>query len=124
MLCRITGVPLMDGGTIRLPRLIGLSKAMDLVLTGRLVDSDEAMEIGLAQYIADAGTTAVEKAVDIAKLIASHPQECMRIDRRNILLNWEEERRLLSREFKDGYNYIRANGHQPSVARFVQKSKL
>ena len=83
--CRRFGVPLIDGGTVRLPRLIGLSRAMDMILTGRAVDSAEALAMGLANRVMEDGT-AVEKATELAALIASFPQECMRNDRMSALM--------------------------------------
>ncbi|XP_071102843.1 putative enoyl-CoA hydratase [Haliotis cracherodii] len=80
--CRRFGVPLIDGGTVRLPKLIGLSRALDLILTGRAVTATEAKEIGLANRVVSAGT-AVEEAVQLAKDIAKFPQECMLTDRRS-----------------------------------------
>ena len=85
--CRRFGVPLIDGGTIRLPRLIGASRAMDLVLTGREVGPDEALAIGLANYAAPAGQ-ALDRAVQLAKDIAVFPQTCMRADRLSSLRQW------------------------------------
>jgi len=85
--CRRFGVPLIDGGTIRLPRLIGASRAMDLILTGREVGPDEAMAIGLANYAAPAGQ-ALDRAVQLAKYIAVFPQTCMRADRLSSLRQW------------------------------------
>jgi enoyl-CoA hydratase len=80
--CRRWGVPLIDGGTIRLPRLIGLSRALDLVLTGRPVDAAEALQIGLANRVAPRGK-AREAAESLAREIAAFPQLCMRNDRRS-----------------------------------------
>ena len=76
------GVPLIDGGTVRLPRLIGLSRAMDLILTGRAVDSKEALSIGLANRVVPDGTV-LEAAEKLALEIASFPQECMLADRKS-----------------------------------------
>ncbi|HDP25127.1 MAG TPA: crotonase/enoyl-CoA hydratase family protein [Deltaproteobacteria bacterium] len=78
--CRRWGVPLIDGGTVRLPRLIGLSRALDMILTGRPVYSDEALAFGLANRVVDDGTS-LEKAQELAKELGRFPQTCMRSDR-------------------------------------------
>ena len=85
--CRRFGVPLIDGGTIRLPRLIGASRAMDLVLTGREVGPDEALAIGLANYAAPAGK-AMDRAIQLASDIAAFPQTCLRADRLSAMRQW------------------------------------
>ena len=82
--CRRWGVPLIDGGTVRLPRLIGESRAMDLVLTGRAVPADEALSIGLANRVVPSGT-ALPAAIALAAEIAAFPQTCMRQDRLSVL---------------------------------------
>ncbi|GII78885.1 enoyl-CoA hydratase [Sphaerisporangium rufum] len=78
--CRRWGVPLIDGGTVRLPRIIGLSRALDLILTGRPVAADEALAIGLADRVVDTGR-GVEAARRLAAQIASFPFECVLADR-------------------------------------------
>ena len=85
--CRRWGVPLIDGRTVRLPRLIGHSRAMDLILTGRAVDATEAHAIGLANRVVPTGTArqaAEELAADLARL----PQGCLRADRLSALHQW------------------------------------
>jgi enoyl-CoA hydratase len=80
--CRRWGVPLIDGGTVRLPRLIGLSRAMDLILTGRPVSAQEALGMGLANRVVPHGQ-ARQAAEALARVIAAFPQACMNADRRS-----------------------------------------
>ena len=100
--CRRYGVPLIDGGTVRLPRLIGLGRAMDMILTGRPVNADEALQFGLANRIVKKGTSR-EEAEKLAHEIASFPQICMRNDR---LSSYEQSgmdiEDALSNEFEYG----------------------
>jgi enoyl-CoA hydratase len=91
--CRRFGVPLVDLGTVRLPRLIGHSRALDLILTGRPVRADEALAIGLANRVVPPGQ-ALEAAVSLAGELAAFPQECLRSDRLSTYEQWglsEEE---------------------------------
>ncbi len=86
--CRRWGVPLIDGGTIRLPRLIGQSRAMDLMLTGRPVKADEALSIGLANRVVPAGQVR-DAAETLAREIAAFPQACMNADRMSAYQQWD-----------------------------------
>jgi enoyl-CoA hydratase len=81
--CRRWGIPLIDGGTVRLPRLVGEGRAMDLILTGRRIDADEALRIGLCEYVVPEGNSRA-KAEALAHDIARFPQSCMRADRRSV----------------------------------------
>jgi enoyl-CoA hydratase len=85
--CRRFGVPLVDGGTVRLPRLIGQGRAMDLILTGREVGSDEALAMGLVNRVVPVGA-ALEAAVAWGQELAALPQTCLRNDRRSALAQW------------------------------------
>jgi enoyl-CoA hydratase len=82
--CRRFGVPLIDGGTVRLPRLAGLSHALDLILTGRAVAADEALRMGLANRVVPSGTSR-PAAEELARSLAAFPQETMRRDRRSAI---------------------------------------
>lgn len=86
--CRRWGVPLIDGGTVRLPRIVGQGRALDMILTGRPVAADEAQRIGLAdRVVADGG--ALGAAVELAKQIAAFPQICMNSDRLSAYRQWD-----------------------------------
>ena len=85
--CRRWGVPLIDGGTVRLPRLIGHSRAMDMILTGRAVDAHEALAMGLANRVVPNGQSRTA-AEELAAELARSPQGCMRSDRLSALHQW------------------------------------
>ncbi|MFW9951336.1 MAG: crotonase/enoyl-CoA hydratase family protein [Candidatus Thorarchaeota archaeon] len=99
--CRRFGVPLIDGGTVRLPRLIGLSRAMDMILTGRAINAEEAFQWGLANRIVEDGTSR-EEAEKLAEEIAKFPQTCMRNDR---LSAYDQMGLPLKKAMKVEYNY-------------------
>jgi enoyl-CoA hydratase len=86
--CRRFGVPLIDGGTVRLPRLIGMGHAMDLILTGRKVEAAEALQMGLANRVVPTGQ-AREVAIALARQLAGFPQATMRDDRESALRQWD-----------------------------------
>jgi enoyl-CoA hydratase len=85
--CRRFGVPLIDGGTVRLPRVIGQGRALDLILSGRPVDAEEALAMGLVNRVVAVGT-ALEHAVEWGHQLAALPQTCLRNDRRSALDQW------------------------------------
>ena len=106
--CRRFGVPLIDGGTVRLPRLIGASRATDLILTGREVGPDEALSIGLANYAAPAGK-ALDRALQLANDIAAFPQTCMRADRLSAMRQWSlDMETALKAEIEGGLDVLKS----------------
>jgi enoyl-CoA hydratase len=117
--CRRWGVPLIDGGTIRLPRLIGQSRALDLILTGRPVDAAEALSMGLANRVVKKGE-ARSAAEALARELAAFPQACLRADRHSVLTQWSlEEPQALRREFEGGLEALRVEGVH-GAARFAK----
>lgn len=118
--CRRWGVPLVDGGTIRLPRLIGQSHAMDMILTGRGVSGEEAHRIGLANRLVEPGE-ALEAAVQLAGEIAAFPQRCMRSDRRSAHEQWSMPHQdALRRETELGWTTIQSGETLEGATRFAQ----
>ena len=113
------GVPLIDGGTIRLPRLIGQSRALDLVLTGRSVSAEEAHTIGLVNRVVPKGT-ALAGAVALAEGIARFPQACLRTDRRSLLEQWDMDfDAALQNELALGLKAVASGETQSGAARFA-----
>lgn len=116
--CRRWGVPLIDGGTVRLPRLIGHSRAMDMILTGRPVAADEALAWGLANRVVPPGG-ALAAARELASAIAVHPQLCLRHDRLSAREQWSlSEPDALLGELRHGMVPL-AQEALPGAARFV-----
>jgi enoyl-CoA hydratase len=118
--CRRWGVPLIDGGNVRLPRLIGLSHALDLILTGRGVSGDEALRMGLANRVVDPGA-ALPAAVELAKELAAFPQGCLRADR---LSAYEQSSMslpsALEMEVQRGMDVIRSGETREGASRFAE----
>ena len=116
--CRRWGVPLIDGGTVRLPRLIGLSRALDLILTGRPVAADEALAMGLANRVVPKGESRAA-AEALARSLAAFPQECLRNDRESALseggLAFEEAMR---HEFELGMRSLASEELAAGLKRF------
>ncbi len=117
--CRRWGVPLIDGGTIRLVRMIGHSHALDMILTGRGVSGEEALRIGLANRLVEGGG-ALEAAVALGKELAAFPQRCLRADRLSSYRQWNlglEE--ALRQETRGGLEVIRSGETLEGAQRFA-----
>ena len=116
--CRRWGVPLIDGGTVRLPRLIGLSHALDMILTGRPVKSEEAHMMGLANRVVPNGKSR-DAAEELARQIAGFPQECMRNDRLSAHEQFSlEADRAMRHEFDLGMKSLASGDLGPALKRF------
>jgi enoyl-CoA hydratase len=118
--CRRWGVPIIDGGTVRLPRLIGHSNAMDLILTGRGVSGDEALRMGLANRIVEPGR-ALEAAKDLARQLAAFPQRCLRSDRLSAYEQWDlSYPEAMATETSRGMEVINSGETREGATRFAQ----
>lgn len=116
--CRRWGVPLIDGGTVRLPRIIGMGRALDLILTGRAVGAQEALSMGLCNRVAPKGKGR-EAAAELAHEIARFPQLCMRTDRMSAYKQWDLDLvEALKNEGREGLQPLRAEA-RAGAARFA-----
>ncbi|WP_374594633.1 crotonase/enoyl-CoA hydratase family protein [Sphingosinicella sp.] len=117
--CRRWGVPLIDGGTVRLPRLVGESHALDMILTGRAVAAEEALRWGLANRVVEDGA-ALEAAVALAEAISAFPQTCLRNDRASARGQWgAPEAEAMAREFALGMETLASDESRAGAARFA-----
>jgi len=118
--CRRWGVPLVDGGTLRLPRLVGMSHALDLILTGRGISGEEALRIGLANRIVEPGN-ALAAARELALSLARLPQRCLRGDRRSAYEQWSLDLpAALANESRIGMDVIASGETREGATRFAQ----
>ena len=118
--CRRFGVPLIDGGTVRLPRAIGMSRALDLILTGRPVDAREALEIGLANRLVPRAHL-MEEAERLALAIAAFPQACMRGDRMSAYEQWSMiPSDAIANEFEHGGRTLASGETLSGASRFAE----
>lgn len=116
--CRRFGVPLIDGGTVRLPRAIGMSRALDLILTGRPVDAAEALHIGLANRVVKKAEL-LQAAEALALQIAAFPQACLHGDRRSAFEQWGmTETDALQNEFRHGMATLQSGETLAGASRF------
>jgi enoyl-CoA hydratase len=116
--CRRWGVPLVDGGTVRLPRLIGQSRALDMILTGRPVSAREALDMGLVNRVSGPGQ-ALETALELAAQLSAFPQGCLRADRASALAQWSlDEDAAIAQEFQAGEAVVLSGETRRGAQRF------
>lgn len=117
--CRRWGVPLVDGGTVRLPRLIGHSRALDMILTGRPVTGEEAFSWGLANRVCDPGS-ALDHAIALAQSFSALPQDCLRTDRMSSYEQWDLDlATALANEIRHGLVPIRSGETMAGASEFA-----
>ncbi len=118
--CRRFGVPLIDGGTVRLPRAVGMSRALDMILTGRPVDAVEAQQFGLVNRLVKPGEL-TERTRELALQIAAFPQICMRNDRRSAYEQWTlDEAEAIRTEFRHGRKTLESGETVAGATRFTK----
>src|SRR5262249_52915453 len=118
--CRRWGVPLMDGGAIRLTRMIGMSHALDLILTGRAVSGDEALRMGIANRLVDKGQ-ALPAAIELGRTLAMFPQRCLRSDRLCVYEQWSKSTAEAHRlEFERGMQVLASGETAAGAQRFAK----
>lgn len=117
--CRRFGVPLIDLGTVRLPRIVGHGRAMDLILTGREVAAEEALALGLANEVTPPGA-ALARARVLAQTIAAFPQTCLRNDRLSAIEQWDlDENAAVANELRRGLDTLASGETLAGAARFI-----
>jgi enoyl-CoA hydratase len=116
--CRRWGIPLLDGGTVRLPRLVGQGRAMEIILTGRKVPAEECLRIGACERVVANGASRAA-AESLAREIARFPQQCVRADRRSVYTQYGRSvRDAMEREWRNGLDALEEEGIS-GAGRFV-----
>lgn len=116
--CRRWGVPLVDGGTVRLPRIVGQSRALDMILTGRAVSAYEALDMGLVNRLTEPGM-ALRDALSLAEQLTIFPQRCLRADRLSALQQWSlSETQALAQEYAGGEAVVDSGETRAGAERF------
>jgi len=117
--CRRFGVPLVDGGSVRLPRVVGMGRALDLVLTGREVSANEALEMGLVNRVCPPAKALVT-AMELAEQLAAMPQQCLRSDRASVYEQWDLDlSSALANECRRGIDVVKGSEMNEGVKSFA-----
>jgi len=120
--CRRWGVPLMDGGTVRLPRVVGMGRALEIIMTGRKVPAEECLQLGLCEKLVPKGESRAA-AEALAREIARFPQGCVRADRKSVYMQRGlTERDALMREWYNAISALKSDGIE-GAARFAEEGK-